>query len=183
MITEKMVQGAGTAAEAKLDNRALLARHLAQQPQSRRSFDKLMKALEVAGLALIAGHMAWAVYISANWTVANRIAAVWLAVPASIAALLVLVGLHAAGSRAFFPVALPGGPQELVTGSNAVGMGTGFAIVLLIVGAFWAAFAWGIWTTNWAILKPLTHIIVVVVGVGAAVAVASDLYKKLLRSR
>jgi hypothetical protein len=62
-------------------------------------------------------------------------------------------------------------------------MGLGFAITLLLVGAFWGAFAWGIWTTNWAILEPLAHLLGVTVGIGIVVAVVSDLYKKLFRSR
>jgi succinate-acetate transporter protein len=96
---------------------------------------------------------------------------------------LILVGVHAAGSRAFYPIALPGGSQELVAGSKAVATGVGFAVTLLIVGAFWGTLAWGMWTTNWAVLKPLTRINGVVVGVGAVVAVVSDLTKKLFRSR
>jgi hypothetical protein len=90
---------------------------------------------------------------------------------------------YADGLRAFFPVILPGGPQEFVTGSKAVTMGVGFAATLLLVGAFWGAFAWGMWTTNWAILEPPAYALGVVVGVGAVVAVVSDLYKKLFRSR
>ena len=43
--------------------------------------------------------------------------------------------------------------------------------------------AWGIWTENWAILMPMAKIIGVVVGVGAVVAVVSDLYRRFFRSR
>ena len=183
MKEERAIQKAGTASEANLDKRALLAQHLAQQPQSRRTFDKFMKVLEVIGLALVAGHLAWAIYVSINWSVPERIAAVWFAFPVSIAALLILIGLHGAGVRAFFPIIVPSSSFPFVTGSKAVGMGLGFVAVLLVVGAFWGAFAWGMWTTNWAILEPLTHIIALVVGVGAVVAVVSDLYKRFFRSR
>ena len=62
-------------------------------------------------------------------------------------------------------------------------MGVGFAAMLLLVGAFWGAFAWGIWMNNWALLEPLAHVLGVVVGVGLVVAVVSDLYKKFFRSR
>jgi hypothetical protein len=179
MKREMTVQEAGTMG----DNRPQLAQYLAQQPVSRRTFDRVMKVLEVAGLALIAGHLAWAIYVSATWVgVPERIVAVWFALPVSVTAVMILVGLHAAGLGAFFPVVLPGSPQELVTGSKAVGMGLGFAAVSLAGGAFWGAFAWGVWTVNWAILEPLTHIIAVVVGVGAIIAVASDLYKKFIRA-
>lgn len=183
MSTEKMVREAETASETKSDYRAELAQHLAQQPQSRRTFDKLMKVLEVAGLAFIAGYLAWAIYVTINWNVPQRIVAVWFALPVSIVALMILVGVHAVGLRAFLPIVLPGGPQEFVTGSKAVATGVGFAVVSLVVGAFWGAFAWGMWTTNWAILEPLTHIIGVVIGVGVVAAVVSDLYRRLFRSR
>jgi hypothetical protein len=179
-----MIQQAGTASEVKPDNKAELARHLAQQPQSRRTFDRVMKLLEVAGLVLVAGHLALAIYASATWVgVPERIVAVWFALPASAVAVMVLVGLHAAGLRAFFPLAAMSNMQELVTGSGAVGMGLGFAAVMLVVGAFWGAFAWAVWTVNWAILNPLIQILVAVVGAGAMVAVVSDLYKRFIRSR
>jgi hypothetical protein len=183
MKTEGMVQEAGTASEAKPDFRAQLARYVAQQPRSRRTFDRVMKVVELAGLAFVAGYLAWAIYVSINWSVAQHIVAVWFGFPASIAALLVLVGLHAAGLRAFLPILLPGSTQGFVTGARAVATGLGFAVTLLLASAFWAAFAWGIWTTNWAILEPLAQLLGVLVGIGIVVAVVSDLYKKLLRSR
>jgi hypothetical protein len=183
MKKELTVQEAGTASEAKLDNRAQLAQYMAQQPQSRRTFDKLMKVLEVAGLALVAGYLAWAIYVSFNWSVPQRIASVWFGLPVSVVVLMILVGVHAAGLRIFFPIYVPSSSFPFVTGSKAVGMGAGFAVLSLVVGAFWGAFAWGMWTTNWAILEPLTHIIGVLVGVGIVIAVVSDLYKKLIRSR
>jgi hypothetical protein len=184
MKTEKMVQEAGTASEAKSDLRAQLARHLAQQPESRQTFHKWMKVLEVAGLALIAGHLAWAFYISFNWVgVPERIVAVWFALPVSVVALMILVGVHAVGVRAFFPIIVPSSSFPFVTGSKAVAMGAVFAVLSPVVGAFWGTFAWGVLTTNWAILEPLMHILGVVAGVGAVVAVVSDLHKKLFRSR
>jgi hypothetical protein len=183
MKTDKTVQEDGAASEAKPDARAQLAQYVAQQPRSRQTFDKVMKVLEVAALALIVGYLAWAIYVSINWSVPQQIAAVWFAFPVSVVVLLILVGVHAAGLRAFFPVIVPGGPQQFVTGSKAVANGVGFAAVLLLVGAFWGAFAWGIWTTNWALLEPLIQILGVVVGVGIVIAVASDLYKRFIRSR
>jgi hypothetical protein len=183
MKREITVQEAGSASEAKPDARAQLAEYLAQQPQSRRTFDKVMKVLEVAGLALAAGWLAWAIYVSINWSVPQQIVAVWFAFPVSVVALLVLVGVHAAGLRAFFPLGLLANAQKLVVGSQAVAMGLGFAAVVLVAGAFWGAFAWGIWTTNWAILEPLAHVLAVVVGVGAVFALISDLYKRFFRSR
>lgn len=182
MKTEKMVQGAGTANEAKPDHRAQLAEHLAQQPKSRQTFDKLMRTLEMVGLALVTGYLAWAIYVSFNWTVPQRIGAVWFALPVCVVALMILVGVHAVGVRAFFPIIVPSSSLPFVTGSKAVSMGVGFAATLLLVGAFWGAFAWGVWTANWAILEPLIHILGVVIGVGVVAAIVSDLYKRFFRS-
>jgi hypothetical protein len=183
MKAESRVQEARGAGEAKPDARGQMARYLEQQPQSKQKFDKVMKVLELAGLALVAGYLAWAIYVSINWSVQRDIAAVWLAFPVSAVVLLVLVGIHAAGLGAFPPVIVPGGPQEFVTGSKAVGTGLGLAVTILIVGALWGAFAFGIWTENWAILKPLTEVVGVVVGVGAVIALLSDLRRRFFRSR
>jgi hypothetical protein len=142
-----------------------------------------MKVLEVAGLAFVAGWLTWAVYVSINWSQPNQIAAVWFMLPVSIVVLMILVGLHAVGIRAFFPIVVPSSSFPFVTGSKAVGMGAGFTGIVLAVGAFWGAFAWGTWTTNWAILEPLAHVLAAMIGVGVVVAVASDLYRKFFRSR
>jgi hypothetical protein len=183
MKREMTVQEAGSASEAKPDARAQLAEYLAQQPQSRRTFDKVMKVLEVAGLALAAGWLAWAIYVSINWSVPQQIVAVWFAFPVSVVALLVLVGIHAAGLGAFPPVIVPGGPQEFVTGSKALGTGLGLAVTILVVGAFWGAFAYGIWTESWAMLIPLAGVVAAVVGVGAIIALFLDLRRRFLQPR
>jgi hypothetical protein len=182
-MTDNMVQDAGAASEARLDARAQLAQYVAQQPQSRRTFDKVLKVLELGALALMAGYVAWAIYVSINWSVQREIAAVWVAFPVSVVVLLVLVGIHAAGLRAFPPVIVPGGPQEFVTGSKAVDRGLGLAVTILIVGAFWGAFAYGIWTENWAMLIPLVGVVAAVAGVGAIIALISDLRRRFFRSR
>jgi hypothetical protein len=142
-----------------------------------------MKGLELLGLALLAGLVAWAIYGSVTWSEQRQIAAAWLSFPAGAAVVLTLVGVHAAGIRAFFPIAPMADAQKLVTGSKAVGMGLGFTVVILIVGAFWGLFAWGIYTANWSILEPATHVIGVVVGVGVVVAVLSELRRRFFRGR
>ncbi len=179
MKTESMTQEAGAGSEAKDQ----LARYLEQQPQSKRTFDKVMKVLELGGLGLVAGYVAWAIYVSINWSVQREIAAVWLACPVILAVLLALFGIHAAGLGAFPPVIVPGGPKEFVTGSKAVGTGLGLAVTILIVGAFWGAFAYGLWTENWAMLIPLVAVVTAVVGVGVIIAIISDLYRRFFRSR
>jgi hypothetical protein len=183
MKTEQVGQGAGTASEARPDKRAQLAQHLAQQPQARRTFDRVMKVLELAGLAFIAGYLAWAIYVSINWSEPQKIVVVWFAFPICVFALGILVSVHAVGVRAFFPIIVPNSSFPFVTGSKAVPMGLGFAAVLLLVGVFWGAFVWGIWANDWALLEPLVGIVAAVVGVGAVFAIFSDLYKRFIRSR
>ena len=182
-MMENTVQEAGAASEARLDGKAQLAQYLAEQPQSRRTFDKVMKILELGALALMAGHLAYAIYVSINWSEPKNIVAVWFAFPVSIVVLLVLIGVHAAGLRASPPVIVPRGPQEFVTGSKAVGTGVGFTITVVLAAGFWGTFAWAIWAENWAVLEPLMHILGVVLVVGIAYAVISDLYKRFFRSR
>ena len=183
MKTEQAVQGTGTASEARQDKRAQLAQHLAQQPQARRTFDRVMKGLELAGLAGIAGYLAWAIYVSINWSEPQKIVVVWFAFPICVFALGILVSVHAVGIRAFFPIIVPNSSFPFVTGSKAVPMGLGFAAVLLLAGVFWGAFLWGIWANDWALLEPLVQIVAVVVGVGAVFALFSDLYRRFIRSR
>ena len=182
-MTENLVQNAGAASEAKLDGKAQLAQYLAEQPQSRQTFDKVMKVLELGALALVAGYLAWAIYASINWSEPKNIVAVWFAFPVSVVVLLVLIGVHAAGLGAFPPVAPLSSMQAFVTGSKAVGTGVGFAATVILAAGFWGAFAWSIWTENWAILEPLMHVLGVAVGVGIVLAVVSDLYKRFFRSR
>lgn len=182
-MTENLVQEAGAASETKLDGRAQLAQYLAEQPQSRQTFDKVMKVLELGALALMAGYLAWAIYASINWSEPKNIVAVWFAFPVSVVILLVLIGVHAAGLRAFPPVAPLSSMQAFVTGSKAVGTGVGFAITVCLAAGFWGALAWAIWAENWAILEPLMHVLGVVLGVGIVFAVVSDLYRRFFRSR
>ena len=183
MKTESRVPEAKGASDAKENTRERLARHLEQQSQSTRTFDKVMKVLELAGLALVAGWLAWAIYGSINWSVQRDIVAAWFAFPVSMVLLVVFVGIHAIGLRAFPPLLQLSSMGELVTGSKAVATGMGLALLILIVGAFWGAFAYGIWAENWAILKPLTQVVGVVVGVGAVIALFSDLRRRFFRSR
>ena len=182
-MTENMVQEAGAASEAKLDGKAQLAQYLAEQPQSRQTFDKVMKVLELGALALMAGWLAWAIYVSINWSEAKHIAAIWLSFPVVFSILAILIGVHAAGLRAFPPVAPMSSMQAFVTGSKAVGTGVGFAVTILMAGAFWGAFAYGIWTENLALLMPLIEILVAMIGVGLVIGLVSDLYKRFFRSR
>ncbi len=182
-MAENLMQETGAASEANLDGKAQLAQYLAEQPQSRRAFDKVMKVLELGALALMAGWLAWAIYVSINWSEAKHIVAIWLSFPVVFSILAILIGVHAAGLRAFPPLAPLSGMEAFVTGSKAVAMGVGFAVTVCLFGGFWGAFAWSIWTENMALLMPLVEILVAMIGVGLVIGLVSDLYKRFFRSR
>ena len=71
--------------------------------------------------------------------------------------------------------------QKFITGSSAVWMGAGLAVAMLLVAAFWAYFAYVVWTANLAMLEPLLNIVGVVFGVGVVFAVLSSLYRQFRR--
>ena len=83
--------------------KAQLAHHLAQQSESKQVFHKWMKVLEVVGLAIIAATFAVALYLSINWATVPQIAipTAWFAFPVSFAPLMILIGVHSIGLRAF----------------------------------------------------------------------------------
>jgi hypothetical protein len=137
----------------------------------------------VVWLALIAAHLAGAIYLSINWSEPRQVAAVWFALMANIAGLLALIGVHGSGLRAFFPIYVPGSSFPFETGSKAVGMGAGFALAMVAVGAFWGVFGWGMWTANLSVLIPMAQVMGVVIGIGALAALLSDLRKRFLRGQ
>ena len=74
--------------------KAQMAEYLAQQPAAKQTFHKWMKVLEVAGLALIVGVFAVALYVSIRHTAfpGTTIAAAWFAFPVSAVPLMILQG-------------------------------------------------------------------------------------------
>ena len=194
----------GPVAESPQDLRSQLAEYVAQQPAAKRSFHQWMQMAELASLAIPVVVFAIALYVSINWQTVPQTAipTAWLCLPASIAPFLLLVGVHAIVLRVFPPTGLlgntlrlsypiPGGQgvkmQSLRVGRRAVGWGSGFVVLALIVAAFWGLFAYATWTVNLAMLEPLIRILASVVGVGIAASIAVSilysLYRSIFRSR
>lgn len=185
MNSRVSIRKAGGTKLTKQEFKVQLARHVAQQPESKQVFHKWMKVLEMAGLAIVAGAFAVAMYVSVNVaTMPQRaVPTAWFAFPASVAPLMILVGVHAIGLRAFLPIVLPGKPQQFVTGSKAVGSGWGLIVTALVVGAFWGTFAWAMWSNDMALILSYTRILGIALGVAIPIAIVASLFQKLLRPR
>ena len=166
-----------------------LAQYVAQQPASKQVFDKWMKVLEMASLAIISGAFAVAMYVSINWTAVpgTVIATAWFAFPVSFTPLMILIGLHAIGLRAFYPIVLPGKPEQFATGSKAVWSGLGLIAIALLVAAFWGGFGWAVWSGDMALIGSYVGVLGTAMGVaiagGIVLGMLSSLYKQFVRPR
>jgi hypothetical protein len=176
------------------ERRAELATYLAQQPKSKQVFHKWMQVLEMAGLALIAGAFAVAMYVSINplpavgiyvWTAVPpaAIATAWLAFPVSTVPLMILIGAHTIILRADSPIILPGKSQRFVTGSKAVWAGVGQVVIALAVGAFWGTFAWAVWAGDMGLVATFIRILGTALGVLIPIAMVASMVQKLFRFR
>jgi hypothetical protein len=65
---------------------------------------------------------------------------------------MILTGVHAISLRAYSPIVLPGKPQRFATGSKAAWSGAGLIVTALLVGAFWGALAWAVWSNDMALI-------------------------------
>jgi hypothetical protein len=175
----------GEASMTRQEVKAQLAHHLAQQPESKQVFHKWMKVLEVVGLVIIAATFAVALYLSINWATVPQMAipTAWFAFPVSFAPLMILIGVHSIGLRAFLPIVPLGKSQQFVTGSKAVWSGAGLIVTALLVGAFWGAFAWVMWSGDMALIGTYTRILGTGVGIAIAVAIVGSLFRQIFRSR
>ena len=167
------------------ERRAELATYVAQQPESKQVFHKWMQVLEMAGLALIAGVFAVAMYVSINWTAVPpaAIATAWLAFPVSTVPLMILIGAHTIILRADSPIILPGRSQRFVTGSKAVWAGVGQVVIALAVGAFWGTFAWAVWVGDMGLVATFIRILGTALGVLIPIAIVASMAQKLFRFR
>ena len=169
--------------------KAQLAQYVAQQPGSKQALDKWMKVLEIAGLMLIVVTFAVAMYVSINWTAVpgTVIATAWFAFPVSFTPLMILIGLHAIGLRAFYPLVLPGKPEQFATGSKAVWSGLGLIAIALLVAAFWGGFGWAVWSGDMALIGSYVRVLGTAMGVaiagGIVLGMLSGLYKQFVRPR
>jgi hypothetical protein len=180
---------AGATKSSRQEVKAQVAEYLAQQPAAKLAFHKWIKALEVAGLALIVGAFAVALYVSINHTAfsGTAIAAAWFAFPVSAVPLIILQGLRTIVLRASLPFVLTGTPRTFVTGSKAVWSGWGLIATALAVGAFWGPLAWAVWSFDVAMIGSYARIIgtvlAVVIPAAIALGLISGLYRQVARSR
>ena len=184
MNTEGTVQ-ARAANRTMRERRAELATYLAQQPESKQVFHKWMQALEMASLALIAGALAVAIYVSINWANVPQtaIATAWLAYPVSAVPLMILIGVHAIVLRAYAPSALSGKSRRFVTGSRAVWSGVAQIVIALVAGAFWGMFAWAVWAEDMGLVATFIRILSTTLSVVIIVSIVASVAQKLFRFR
>ena len=178
-----------------------LNNYLGEQPEVIRSFHRIMKTLESFCFGLVIVNFIAALVLSFLWKSipVQAIPTAWLLLPATAAILIILIALHSLVLR-FFPASslyaviqhgsvpkLPGKSQNLVTGKAAQSQAWGLLIIGLIVGAFFAVFAWSAWTVNWAILTPLITILGSVMGIAIALGIVLgmlfSIYQKVFKSR
>jgi hypothetical protein len=192
------IQGVGTKKEAREQLKLQLAQYVAEQPESRRAFDRWMKGLEVASLGLVAALFLLAMVVSIGWTNVplQAIPTAWFAFVGSFSLTIVLVGLHAIILRAFPPVGglqysmvhgyspmrVPGKQSKFVTGREAVIKGWGVVVMGVLAGAFWAVFGYASWTINMAILTPMITILAYVLGIGIAFSIVYSIFSSIFRS-
>jgi hypothetical protein len=179
--------------EVKPDVKAERAAYVAQLPESKQALHRWMNRLTIASIAVPVGFFVRALVLSIAGRQAgasstgvslppggSRIAVAWLVFVASATVPLIFVGLHAVLLRAFPPNSALS-ISRFVTGKDAVWSGVGMMGVLLLVGAFWGAIAYVVWTANLALLEPMLYALGVVIGVGAVFAVLSSLYQQFRR--
>jgi hypothetical protein len=178
-----------------------LASYLEEQPENIQSFHRVMKVLESIALGIIIMIFITALVLSFMWKTipVGAIPAAWFLLPASAAGLMLLIAVHTLILHAYPPSSLysiyqGGSParlfgkyQHFVTGKAADTQALLLILVALIVGAFFAIFAWASWTVNWAILTPMINISGVALGVVIAVGIVGGMilktYQKLSKSR
>jgi len=178
-----------------------LASYLEQQPENIQSLHRVMKILESITLGIIIVIFITALALSFMWKTipVAAIPTAWFLLPTSTAVLMLLIAVHSLCLHAYppsglfsiyqggSPARLLGKYQQFVTGKAADTQALILILVALIVGAFFAIFAWASWTVNWAILTPLINISGVALGVIIAVGIVGGMilktYQKLHKSR
>jgi TRAP-type C4-dicarboxylate transport system permease small subunit len=181
--------------------KAQLASHLEGQPENIRTFHRTMNVLEGISFGLMIIIFTTALVLSFMWKTipVAAIPTAWFLLPVGTALLMLLIAVHTLVLRAFpptrliaifqhgSPVGLVGKSQGFLTGKPAENRGWGLLLVALVVGAFFAIFAWAAWTVNWAILTPMINISGVALGIVIAVGIVGGMilktYQKLSKSR
>jgi hypothetical protein len=178
-----------------------IASYLEQQPENIRSFHRVMKVLESINLGIMIIIFITAFVLSFMWKTipVGAIPTAWFLLPTSAAVLMLLIAVHSLILHAYPPSSLyriyqSGSPlrqfgkyQQFVTGKAADIQAWLLILVALIVGAFFAIFAWASWTVNWAILTPMITIAGTALGIIIAVGIVGGMilktYQKLSKSR
>ncbi|OGN89429.1 MAG: hypothetical protein A2Y88_04665 [Chloroflexi bacterium RBG_13_48_10] len=178
-----------------------LASYLEEQPENIRSFHRVMKVLESIALCIMIVIFITAFVLSFMWKTipVGAIPAAWFLLPTSAAGLMLLIAVHSLILHAYppsglysiyqggAPARLFGRNQHFVTGKAARTHALILILVALIVGAFFAIFAWASWTINWALLTPMINISGTALGVVIAVGIVGGMllktYQKLSKSR
>ncbi len=178
-----------------------LASYLENQPENMRSFHRVMNVLECISFGIIILVFIVALVLSFMWKTipVAAIPTAWLLLPVSGAILLLVTCIHTLVLGVFpptdpFSIVLRGSPVRMlgksrgfVTGIAAKILAAGLILVGLIVGAFFAVFAWSTWTVNWALLTPMITILGTVMGVAIAAGIVggmlTNIYRKIIKSR
>ena len=172
--------------------KALVASHLAEQPASVRSFHRLMNVLESISLGLIILVFIVALVLSFMWKSipTQAIPTAWFLLPVSGAILLLLICVHGIVLRIFPPSSLylvlqrgssipfSGKTQQFRTGKSAVSLAWGLLVLGVVLGGFFATFAWAAWTVNWDFLTPMITVLGTFMGVAIAVGIVGGMIAK-----
>ena len=187
-----------TKSAAKLSSKeikALVASHLAEQPANMRTFHRLMNVLESITVGLIILVFIAALVLSFMWKSipTQAIPTAWFLLPVSGAILLLLICVHAIVLRIFPPSSLylvlvkgssipfSAKTREFRTGKSAVSLAWGLLVLGVVLGGFFATFAWAAWTVNWDFLTPMITVLGTAMGVMIAVGIVGGMIAKIFQ--
>jgi hypothetical protein len=161
-----------------------LAQYLEGQKPATRALHRLMTILEWASVGVIV--FIGAMYLSINWAhmQPTLIPMAWFMLAVSLSLTLMLAGLHAIILRAFPPGVMPArSTTRFVVGGEAVWRGVFLLAGGAVMAAFRGLFAYGVWTVNWALLRPMIGVLGAAMGVAMVISMAAKTVQKLTRSR
>jgi hypothetical protein len=196
MKSTTSIQNSETDKPSSEQLKAQLASHLEGQPENIRAFHRTMNVLEAISFGIMIIIFIIALVVSFMWKTipAEAIPTAWFLLPVSAAISTLLLAVHTLVLKASppssltvfrsgTPIRLPGKPNGFLTGKAAEIRGWGFLLVALVVGVFFAIFAWAAWTVNWVVLTPMITILGVLLGVGIAVSILFNIAQKIFKTR
>jgi len=187
-----------TKSAAKLSSKeikALVASCLAEQPANMRSFHRLMNVLESISVGIIFLVFIAALVLSFMWQSipTQAIPTAWFLLPVSGALLLLLISVHGIVLRIFPPSSLylvlqrgssipfSDKTQQFRTGKAAVSLGWGLLLLGVVLGGFFATFAWAAWTVNWDFLTPMITVLGTFMGIGITAGIVGGMIAKTVQ--